>query len=225
MSRNVYVSNTTHTAQPNARKTRTALHQALPPAMKPPCFRRRVMCRRSFIGVGARDDEPESESDEHISLRFLLKPTTVPLPPPPLPPVNASSSFRLRIFLPPPPLTPLPPPPPTTTTDDDLLLIGKRRRRPVNSDDTCPGSRRYYYVYVDDRFVFFLIQRTVTIVYVLHLLHWEQPCARDLSMRRPPSLETSVNNTIGRGGVSTPQPYPRSYDRRGAAHAVWSILP
>lgn len=162
MSRNVYVSNTTHTPQPNARNRRTALHQALPPAMKPPCFRRRVMCRRSFIGVGARDDEPESESDEHISLRFLLKPATVPLPPPPpppppLPPVNASSSFRLRIFLQPPP----PPPPPTTTTDDGLLLIGKRRRRPVNSDDTLPRGLAtlllYMYIYISTAIGFLLV--------------------------------------------------------------------
>jgi hypothetical protein len=71
------------------------------------------------MGVdGARDDEHESESDEHvISLRFRLTPTTVQ-------PVNASSSFRFRIFLQP----PLPPPPPTADENRLLtsLLIGHR---------------------------------------------------------------------------------------------------
>lgn len=101
MSRNVYVSRTTHTMQPNVRNTLRALHQVLEMNVR---FRRRVICRRSFNGVGARDDEHESESDEYImSLRFRLTPTTVP--------VNASNSFRLRIFLPPAP-----------TTADDLLL-------------------------------------------------------------------------------------------------------
>lgn len=69
------------------------------------------------MGVGgARDDEHESESDEHvISLRFRLTPTTVH-------PVSASSSFRFRIFL-----QPLPPPP---MADENRrltsLLMGRR---------------------------------------------------------------------------------------------------
>lgn len=129
MSRNVYVSNTTHTMQPNVRNTRRALHQVFEMNVR---LRRRVICRRSFNGVGARDDEHESESDEHMSLRFRLTPTTVP--------VNASSSFRFRIFLPPPPPPPLPLTPPTTTADDLLLtslLIGSTSIRP---HDRVPGS-------------------------------------------------------------------------------------
>jgi len=96
-SRNVYVSNTTHTTQPNVRNILRALHQVSATNVR---FRLRVICRRSFIGVGgARDDEHESESEEHvISLRFRLTPTTVH-------PVSASSSFRFRIFLQPPPPT------------------------------------------------------------------------------------------------------------------------
>lgn len=109
MSRNVYVSNTIHTMQPNVKNILKALHQVLVMKLR---FRLRVICRRSFIGVGARDEEHESESDEHMSLRFRLTPTIVP--------VSASSSFRLRIFLPP-------------TTADDLLLtsllIGTRSKR------------------------------------------------------------------------------------------------
>jgi len=101
ISRNVYISKTIHMMQPNARNIRIALHQVL--AMKLRSLLR-VICLRSFTGVGARDDEHESESDEHMSLRFLLTPMATP------PPVNASSSFRLRIFLPP-------------TTVDDLLLM------------------------------------------------------------------------------------------------------
>lgn len=116
-SRNVYVSNTTHTTHPNVKNILRALHQVSATNVR---FRLRVICLRSFMGVGgARDEEHESESEEHvISLRFRLTPTTVQ-------PVNASSSFRFRIFLQPPP----PPPPPPTADENRLLtslLIGRR---------------------------------------------------------------------------------------------------
>lgn len=114
MSRNVYVSNTIHTTQPNVRNILNALHQVFEMNVR---FRRRVICRRSLMGVGARDDEHESESDEHISLRFRLTLTTVP------PPVNASSSFRLRIFLPP-------------AMADDLLLTSLLIGRVVTSSSS-----------------------------------------------------------------------------------------
>lgn len=121
MSRNVYVSNTIHTMQPNVKNILNALHQVFVMKLR---FRLRVICRRSFIGVGARDEEHESESDEHMSLRFRLTPTIVP--------VSASSSFRLRIFLPP-------------TTADDLLLtsllIGTRSKRRHG-----PSTVREYYI-------------------------------------------------------------------------------
>lgn len=149
MSRNVYVSNTTHTIQPNVRNTLRALHQVFEMNVR---LRRRVICRRSFNGVGARDDEHESESDEHMSLRFRLTPTTGP--------VNASSSFRLRIFLPPPPLP---------TMADDLLLtsllIGSSSIRPHDkyparcTRTTAVTARRRPAAAVVPNIFFYLYQR------------------------------------------------------------------
>lgn len=126
MSRNVYVSNTSHTMQPNVRNIRSVLH----PVFEMRFRLLRVICRRSFIGVGARDDEHESESDEHMSLRFRLTPPTSTVPPP----VSASSSFRLRIFLPP------------TTTADDLLLTSLLicARPGVHADDRMTTTPLYH---------------------------------------------------------------------------------
>jgi len=125
----VYVSNTTHTTQPNVKNILRALHQVSATNVR---FRLRVICRRNFMGVGgARDDEHESESDEHvISLRFRLTPTTVQ-------PVNASSSFRFRIFLQP-PLPPPPPPPPTA--DENRLLTSLLIDRRHNDDTSVFGG-------------------------------------------------------------------------------------